>query len=205
MGIDDVRDMFGADPSLGERLRDIAAGRLATGKSTRHHWFRPMLKRDPDTEVRLDRPLKGDLETMIAGGYIEPERMAVCWTVLGWWLEELAASHASVPWDPAMFDRIEWDLARAGLSSDYSLRRLADRSLGIPLRPAPGQVSGYSKAVHVGETASALRRALADPSISDETVAFVGPLQGVLETAVRQGLDIVIVGVTESLPGQPSA
>lgn len=194
MRIDDVRDMFGADASLSERLRAIVAERLGAEQSGKRHWFRPMLRRDPDTEVRTDRPMRVDVDAMLAGGYIEPERMAVSWQILTAWLQGLAAAQVVVPWDPAMFERVEWDLARAGLNSDYSLRRLADRQLGLPLRPANGQVAGYAKAVHVVETVVALRAAMSDPAIAAETSAFVAPIQGVLDVAVDRGLDVVVLG-----------
>lgn len=192
--IDDVRDIFGAEAALAERLRSVAAASFSTQQPTRRRWFKPMLRRDPDTEVRTDRPLRGEVDALLSGGFIEPDRQPAAWRVFTLWLEDLSTASVEVAWDPELFDRVEWDLARAGLNSDYSLRRLADRQLGTPLRPLPGQVVGYAKAVHVAETADAVRVALAVPDLPGETADFVAPILEVLDVAAGHGLEIVVVG-----------
>lgn len=194
MRIDDVRDIFGADPALAERLRAVAVARFAEPQPARRHWFKPMLRRDPDTEVRTDRPLRTDVDALLSGGYVEPDRLPAAWQILTAWLEDLSTAQTEVAWDSDRFDRVEWDLARAGLNSDYSLRRLADRQLGSPLRALPGQVVGYAKAVHVAETAAAVRDALQNPELPPETAAFVTPILEVLTVAADRGLDVVVVG-----------
>lgn len=197
ISIDDVRDIFRADDSLAERLRAVAAARFAAPSTARRGWFKPLLRRDPDTEVRADHPLRPDVDALLRGGYISPDRAPHCWSLVTAWLEELAAAHREVPWEPESFDRIEWDLAACGLNSDYSLRRLAERQLQVPLRPLPGQVVGYAKHVHVSDTASALAEAVANPELSQESRAFVGPITEVLGVAVERGVDVVIVGRME--------
>ncbi len=194
IAINDVRDIFGADAALAERLRQVAATRFGEATPQKRHWFKPMQRRDPDTEVRTDRPLRTDVDALLSGGYIEPDRTVFCWRILLAWLEELAAARAEVAWEPERFDAVEWDLARAGLNSDYSLRRLADRQIGAPLRPLQGQVVGYAKAVHVAETAEAVKAALADPEMTSETAEFVAPILQVLEVAAERGLDVVVLG-----------
>lgn len=195
IGINDVRDIFGADADLAARLRSAAERRLAARAPERKRsWFKPMLRRDPDTEVRTTIPLRSDGEALLGGGFIEPDRLGPSWVIFTAWLYELSAAATEVPFDTELFDRVEWDLARAGLNSDYSLRRLADRQLGTSLRPLPRQVAGYAKSLHVAETASALRAALADPELPAETATFVAPILGVLEVAVSHGLDLVVVG-----------
>jgi len=194
--IDDVRDIFGAEPGLADRLRQVAATRLiGQAPQPKRRWFKPMLRDDPDTQVRTDRPLRGDVDALLAGGFIAPDRLPYCWRVLTVWLEELSAAHAEVPWDVEALNRAEWDLARAGLNSDYSLRRLSDRDLGAPLRPLPGHLAGYAKAVHVAETLVALREALADEEMTRETAVLVAPILDVLTVAAERGLDVVVVSV----------
>lgn len=192
--IDDVRDIFGAAPALAERLRCVVAAHFSGPTPSKRSWFKPMLRRDPDTEVRTDRPLRGDVDALLSGGHIAPDRAQACWQVFTLWLEELSSAHQEVPYDPALFERIEWDLARSGLNSDYSLRRLADRQLGTPLRPLPDQVAGYAKSVHVAETAEALELAMQSTEMTAETRDFIEPIRRVLGVAVANGLDVVVIG-----------
>lgn len=194
IGIDDVRDIFGADDTLAERLRAVAAARFATDPPVRRTWFKPLRRRDPGTEVSPDRPLRGDMEALLAGGYIAPDRLPQCWALFTIWLEELSLAHLELPWEPESFDRAEWDLAAAGLNSDFSLRRLAERQLGVPLRPLEGQVVGYAKALHVAETADALAAALTDPELPEPTHALAAPLLDLLREAAGAGLGVVVVG-----------
>jgi hypothetical protein len=195
IAIDDVRDIFGASPALAERLRASAAARFARPAPERRTWLRPLMRRDPAFAVDPRAPSTPDVDALLAGGYIAPERVAPSWTILIGWLEELSAATRRVVWDAAAFERIEWNLARAGLNSDFSLRRLTDRDLGIPLRPLPGQTAGYAKHVHVVDTLAGLRTAFAHPELTDEDRTFLNPILEVLEVAAGQPhLDVVVVG-----------
>lgn len=194
IGIDDVRDIFGADEALAERLRTVAAARFAEPRPAKRSWFKPMLRRDPDTEVHTGHPLRGDVDALLSGGYIPPERSPQCWALVTAWLEDLSVFHREVAWEPEAFERIEWDLAACGLNSDYSLRRLAERQLGAPLRPLPGQIVGYAKSVHVRDTVAALEDATGNPELTPESRDFVAPVLEVLKVAVERGLDVVVVG-----------
>lgn len=152
------------------------------------------MARDRDTEVDPSLPNRQDVDALLAGGYIPPERMAASWTLLVEWLEDLASAHRAIEWNPQAFERIEWDLARAGLASDYSLRRLAERALGSPLRVLEGQVVGYAKHVHAVETLTALNQARSSGELEPETAEFIAPIVDVLEVAAGQdALDVVVV------------
>ncbi|NHB84461.1 hypothetical protein G7085_07190 [Tessaracoccus sp. HDW20] len=130
IGIDDVRDIFGAEPGLASRLRQVAADRFGGGPPPAEAALvQADAARRPDTEVRTDRPLRTDVDTLLSGGYVAPTGsllLAGPDGVAGGTVRR----HVQVPWDADAFDAVEWDLARAGLNSDYSLRRLADRDLG---------------------------------------------------------------------------
>lgn len=195
IAIDDVRDIFGASPALAERLRASAAAHFAHPAPERRTWLRPLMRRDPAFAVDPAAPSTPDVDALLAGGYIAPDRVAPSWRILIAWLEELADATRRVPWDAAAFERIEWNLARAGLNSDYSLRSLTDRDLGIPLRPLPGHAAGYAKHVHAVETLAGIRAAFGHPELTDEDRAFLAPIVEVLEVAAGQPrLDVVVVG-----------
>ena len=195
IAIDDVRDIFGASPALADRLRASAATHFARPAPEPRSWLRPLLRRDPSTAIDPAAPSSADVDALLDGGYIAPDRVAPSWRVLIAWLEELAAATRRVVWDEAAFERTEWNLARAGLNSDYSLRSLADRDLGISLRIPPGQVAGYAKHVHAVETLAGLRSAFDHPELTDEDRRFLTPIVEVLTVAAGQPhLDVVVVG-----------
>ena len=181
ISIDDVRDIFRAPPRLAQRLRAVAAERFATPRPARRSWFAPLMRRDPATEVDASQPLSSDVEAMLSGSYIAPQRAPQCWRLFTVWLEELAAAHRSLPWDSEAFEQAEWDLARCGLNSDYSLRSLADRRLAVPLLPQPGQVVGYAKRVHALEALEDYRQVLANPECSPASRAWLEPVVEVLQ------------------------
>lgn len=195
ISIDDVRDIFRAPEPLAERLRAVAAERFAEPKPPRRSWFGPLMRRDPATEVDPSRPLRTDVDALLTGAYIGPDRTAQGWRILHAWMEELSAAHRSIAWDAEAFDRIEWDLAKCGLNSDYSLRSLAERQLGSPLRPLPGQVVGYAKRIHALEAIGEYRRVLANPECQPESHGWLEPIVEVLEAvAAGDGLDVAVVG-----------
>lgn len=160
MTIDQVRDIFGATPDLAARLRSEAAERFAPPQrpATFLDKLGPLFRRAPATDVDPSRPLASDVDALLAGGFIPPERRGQCWEVLDAWLASLA--HADERLDIPDLDALEYDLGFQGLPSQFSLRQLWTRDLGIPLPPPAGGFSGYAKHGHVVATRDALRGVL---------------------------------------------
>lgn len=158
ISINDVRDIFGAHPALAARLRQLAATEFGPPAKPRSLLDRvgPLLSRNRSVEVDPRQPLAGDVDALLSGGHIHYERLHQSWDLMLLWLGALATRALSLT--VADLDRLEFDLARAGLPSDFSLRQLAERELGIALRPLPGQLVGYSKHAHVLATLDQLRR-----------------------------------------------
>ena len=112
-------------------------------------------------------------------------------------MEALSAASRRIDWDPAVAEDIEFDLARAGLNSDYALRNLAERELATPLRPLVGQVAGYAKHVQVVETLAALEAVRDQPEAQGRARAVVDPLLEVLRVAASDPqLDVVLITTT---------
>lgn len=197
ISIDDVRDIFGADPQVAEALRGLAATPPRPSPTQEKGWLRPLLRRDRRLEVDVTAPSAEDVDALLAGAHIPPDRVAPSWRILTDWVEKLAVRSSRVPWDQAGFDALEWNLARSGLNSDFSLRRLADRDLGIPLRPLPGQVAGYAKHGHAFETLRQLRSVHGHPELSSADRALLAPILTVLDAvATDASLDIITMGAT---------
>ena len=197
ISIDAVRDIFGADAALATHLRGVAATSFAPPPRERSLLDRigPLLSRQRATEVDPRDPLPRDVDVVLAGGHIPHDRLAQCWRLVLVWLRELAAEDLTVTIDG--LDALEFDLALAGLPSDHSLRRLAERELGTALRPLPGQVVGYSTHLHVARTWRQLRLVHDDaqPEFA-HTMAAIEPLLGLLGGIASRPddlLDLVVI------------
>lgn len=192
IAIDDVRDIFGAKADLADRLRQLAAQHFAPPAPKKRSFWRPLLTRDTELKIDPSLPNSTDVDALLSGGYVPPERMPQCWAILSAWLEHLAAGCASAPWDEEHFEQVEWSLATAGLNADYALRHLAERPLGIPLKAQPGQQVGYAKHIHVTETLAALDEV--SPAAGQDAARLVAALRPALATAAASpGLDVVVI------------
>ncbi|SDL43544.1 hypothetical protein [Tessaracoccus oleiagri] len=191
VAIDDVRDMFGADGDLAEEL--IAAARVAFPEEPhRRRAFLPLMRRAPEFTVANNRPTREDLSILLSGGYVSPERMRASWRLFHALLDHRSAAHITVDVTEEELERAEFDLARNGLDTYYSLRRLGERQLGIPLRGIEGHIDGYAKHVHVLETAAELRRVLGD--VEPETRRIVNEVLGMCDVvAADPRLDLVVL------------
>lgn len=166
IAIDDVRDMFGAPAETADRLRKLAADALRTAPEPARPQgllgkLGPLLRRPADAPVVPDgAPLPSDVETLLVGRYVQPDRLAACWQVVETWLEHESRGMLRVEMTPAGLEQVEFELARAGLASDHALGRLMMGDARLGLRPAPGMRVGYAKNAHLVATAQALRQCL---------------------------------------------
>lgn len=197
VAIDDVRDVFRADADLAARLRAIAAEAFGPATPTRRGWLGPLTKRHRPTEVDPSVPSKQDVQALLTGAYVPPDRLRQGWILLNLWLTSLSRASTAVALDTDGWVAVEWELARAGLNSDYAVRSLFDRPLGLPLPPLPGQVAGYAKHVHAVETLEALAEAAPRADLAAEGRDAVAAVVEVLRAAAEHGLDLVVVGAPD--------
>ncbi len=199
--IDDVRDIFGADPALASQLRAVAAEHFAPPRPERAALSRigPLFSRHRHTEVDTRNPLSADVDSMLSGGHIPEDRRPQCWKLLLVWLETLATQRLDIRLDA--FETPEFELARAGLPSSISLRSLAARELGTPLRPEPTQIVGYSKHGHVAEFSHQLRR-IHDEALEEfsSTMRSIEPVLALAEDIAQRPereLDLVVIEIPD--------
>ena len=168
IGIDEIRDMFGADADRASTLRTLAAERFRVPEAEnapRGLISRggPLFRRDPRApHLPSSYPTPNDIENLLAGRFVAPERIAHAWQVMDAWLDGLAWGRTQVEITQAGFDDLEFALARAGLPSRYSLGKLMEHDPALPLRPGPGMRVGYSRHSHVEATRDALARITAE-------------------------------------------
>lgn len=191
IAIDDVRDMFGADEALADELTRAAMGAFPDQRPRRRS-FLPLTRRPPELVVDHTAPTRDDLSILLSGGYVDPDRMPATWRLFRALMEHRSSAHITVDVAPEAFEAAEFDLARAGLDTFYSLRRLGDRQLGVPLRGLEGRITGYAKHVHVIETAAALRAVIAD--VEPTTRGIVDQVLGMCDVvAPDDRLDLVVL------------
>jgi nucleotide-binding universal stress UspA family protein len=142
-------------------------------------------------------PSKQDVQALLTGAYVPPGRLRQGWILLNLWLTSLSRASTAVALDTDGWVAVEWELARAGLNSDYAVRSLFDRPLGLPLPPLPGQVAGYAKHVHAVETLEALAEAAPRADLPAEARDAVAAVVEVLRVAAEHGLDVVVIGAPD--------
>lgn len=167
LGIDEVRDIFGAPPELAARLRSAAASAFPPPETPKRgllNWLGPLRKRDERLVVDPHNPQAADVDTLLSGRFCPPDRLAAAWRLLTIWLEDLSWGELTMEVTAEQFDELEFSLARAGLPSPLSLGTLLANDPQLPLLPPPGSSVGYAKHRHL----YAVRDALSDTSASLE-------------------------------------
>lgn len=152
IAIDEVRDIFCAPEATAAALRAIAADRFAEPKPAASGLLGklgPVFRRAPDAPVvRPDVPSGTDVDTLLAGRYVPPHRLAACWTLLEAWMDAMSWGSLGQELTQADLNEFDFDLARAAVPSRYGLQDLLKADLGIAMRPAPGLAAGYVHGEH---------------------------------------------------------
>lgn len=147
VAIDDVRDVFRAPPELAARLRAVAAEAFAPPTPAKRGWLGPLTKRHRPTEVDPSVPSSPDVQALLTGAYVPPDRQRQSWILLNLGLLSLSKATAAVALDPDGWVAVEWELARAGLNSDYAVRSLfCGPPPVLPLPPPTGPGRGLRQA-----------------------------------------------------------
>lgn len=153
VSITDVRSLFHPTAEMADRLRGDVPFHVVT--PSKQSWFTPLLKRDPGAPVlATDSPLPSDVDNLLHGHFVAPDRLAPSWQIIGHWLDRLSAANLRLEIDRGTSERLDFDLARAGVASHFALRSLWARDAALPLRPVTGSEVGYQRyavALELGE------------------------------------------------------
>lgn len=96
IGITELRDMFGAEPELASRLRQIAAADFPAPADPHGRRRKllgrvgPAMKRPIDPPTVPHRPAPPDVEALLTAHAIGPERQGYAWQIVLAWLGELS-------------------------------------------------------------------------------------------------------------------
>ena len=165
IGIDEVRDWFGAGSETAATLRGITAERfwapLAEHRPPSGGMLAklgPLFRHDPwAPRLPLGLPTPNDVEQLITGRFVAPDGLSRAWTVMRVWLEELSWGHLVLALADSEWRALEFDLARAGVPSQFAISKLWGLDPALPLGAEPGTSIGYAKHHHAVATADHLR------------------------------------------------
>lgn len=180
IGLDEVRAMFSASPPEQERLRTLAHHLLAPPKDTPHGTgligkLGPLFRRPPAAPVMsATQPVPADLEALLAGAYVPPERTGATWRVLETLVQGSAWGSTRMSLTPASLDDLDFALARGGVSSAACLRHLLSTSASINLLPVQGLTVGYHPYDRALAMAAAYRVALPEVKTHEQQELVAG-------------------------------
>lgn len=151
VGIDEVRDIFGADETLAVRLRALALKAFSAPTPPRTGLLNRVFRRKstPPLARNASCPSQADFESLLCGRFIQPSRLPEAWQVMRIWLSELSWGEAEYDLAQPGFDALEFALARVGVPSPTSVGSLLANDAQLPLLPSAGTSVGYSKHHHV--------------------------------------------------------
>jgi hypothetical protein len=181
VSISDVRSLFHPTAETAASLRADVPFHVLTPYRPSH--FLPFLKRDPGAPVlAADSPTPADVDSLLHGHFVPPERLAPSWEIVTHWLDRLAMGTLRLDVDHATREALDFDLARAGVSSHLALRTLWARDAALPLRPVPGGEVGYQRYAVAVEMGEAWRSSVVGLEGSVELVREVGEWLSLLPT-----------------------
>ncbi len=148
IGIDEMRAVFGAPPRTAEHLRQVAEVALAPptpdSRSGLLSRLGPIFKRVPATPViSPTQPEPHDVEVLLAGAYVPPDRMGATWRLLEILVQSMAWGSTRMSLTTSALDEVDFALARGGVSSAAGLRHLLSTSPSLNLIPVQGLTVGW--------------------------------------------------------------
>ena len=173
LGIDEVRGMFGAPPQVAEHLRAVAQRAFAppsmegspeaVGRGGLLSKLGPIFKRVPATPViSPTQPEPHDVEVLLAGAYVPPDRTGATWRLLETLVQGIAWGSTRMGLTAQQLDDLDFALARGGAPASVGLRHLLNSTLSLNLIPVSGLRVGWHPHQKAVAMAAAYRAAVAD-------------------------------------------
>lgn len=149
VGIEEMRGIIGAGPRTDE-LREAARRAFApmtpqkpTGLLGR---LGPLFRKPPDAPiVCATDPEPRDVEALLAGAYITPDRMGASWRVLEALVAYRSWGATRLPLDPQSLEDLDFALARGGVSAAVGIGHLLASNTGVRLIPVQGLTVGWHR------------------------------------------------------------
>jgi hypothetical protein len=172
IGIEEVRGMFGASPQVAEHLRAVAQqafaprsteGAYPVGRGGLLSKLGPIFKRVPATPViSPTQPEPHDVEVLLAGEYVPPNRTGATWRLLEALVQGIAWGSTRMGLTAQELDDLDFALARGGAPASVGLRHLLNSTLSLSLNPVSGLTVGWHPHQKAVAMAAAYRSAIAE-------------------------------------------
>ncbi len=191
IGLEEVHSMFGASPAVAEHLRGVAQRAFAPPAGDERHGLLsklgPIFRRVPATPViSPTQPEPHDVEVLLAGAYVPPDRMGAMWRLLETLVQGTAWGSTLVSLTPESLDDLDFALARGGVTSAVGLRHLLNSSPSLNLVPVHGLTVGWHPHDKALAMAGAYRAAMPQVKTREQqemVAALVGWLDGFIPWA----------------------
>ena len=159
--------MFGASPQVAEHLREVARRAFAPpaveARSGLLSKLGPIFKRVPATPViSPTQPEPHDVEVLLAGAYVPPDRTGATWRLLETLVQGIAWGSTRMSLTPQSLDDLDFALARGGVSASVGLHHLLNSTMSLNLIPVQGLTVGWHPHDKALAMAAAYRSAIQD-------------------------------------------
>ena len=159
--------MFGASPQVAEHLREVARRAFAPpaveARSGLLSKLGPIFKRVPATPViSPTQPEPHDVEVLLAGAYVPPDRTGATWRLLETLVQGIAWGSTRMSLTPQSLDDLDFALARGGVSASVGLHHLLNSTMSLNLIPVQGLTVGWHPHHKALAMAAAYRSAIQD-------------------------------------------
>jgi hypothetical protein len=186
VGIEEVRGISGAPADQAAHLREVAAKAFAPAPDEARGGLLsrlgPIFRRPPNVQViSPTQPEPADVERLLAGAYVPPERAGATWRVLETVVADIAWGSTRLALTSQSLDDLDFALARGGVSSSVGLRHLLGSTASLNLLPVTGLAVGwhpYETALAMASSYRAASRELESAEQQEMTSALAGWLDG---------------------------
>ncbi len=149
IGIEKLRSFFGAAGEEVARLRRIAEETFPAPDPPPTRMIDklgPMMRRAANEPViRPDVPTRIELDALVTGSFVPPTRLVAAWALVLAWLDDYAEHTVTVECSTDELRDADFNLALAGLPSQYTLSACFTHELQIPLGTPLGWHTGWQK------------------------------------------------------------
>ena len=165
--------MVGADPERVAELRELARRAFAPAKEAQPAGLLsklgPIFRRVPAAPViPATQPEPRDVEILLAGAYVPPDRIGATWRVLEALVQATAWGSTRMGLTAAQLDDLDFALARGGVSAAVGLRHLLTCTTSINLIPVSGLTVGWHPYAKALAMAGVYRSALPQIKTDDQ-------------------------------------
>ena len=148
IGLDEVRGVFGAPPERAGQLRALAERAFTPAPAEPRTGLLgklgPIFRRPPAAQViSPTQPEPRDVDVLLAGAHVPPERTGATWRVLETLVCGLAWGSTRLGLTSERLDDLDFALARGGVPASVGLRHLLDTRPELNLVPVHGLAVGW--------------------------------------------------------------